>query len=136
MLQPTEQLRTFMRRRREELGLTQVDVARAVGVSSGDFISLVEKGIRKLDLDRMPRLAEVLQSDPVEVSRVALQEQYPLLATVLVGRPSKKTVPTQSEADLAAQKLKDLPRQVRQMVINMIDMLFEKEFKPTRALAA
>lgn len=128
-------LREFIRARREELNLTQVDIARAVGVTSGDFISLVEKGIRKLDLDRIPRLAEVLNTDAATVARMAIEEQYPLLAKTLFDYKVQR-IPVQSETEVAAKKLSQLPRHVRRMALSMIDVLFEKEFDHSKAAAA
>jgi transcriptional regulator with XRE-family HTH domain len=51
----------FMRQRRLELNLRQKDVAEAIG-STADFVSLLEAGERRLDLDKVPLLADVLQA--------------------------------------------------------------------------
>lgn len=132
---PIMRLRELLRKRRDALGLTQLDVARAVGVTSPDFISLVEKGIRNLDLDRVPRLAEVLRVDSPELCRIALEEQYPLLAHALLQTPARRRQPI-SEADAAAEKLKLLPRNLRIMAINMIDALSQRETRSTRSAVA
>jgi transcriptional regulator with XRE-family HTH domain len=124
-------VKEIIKERRERLGLTQIDIAKAVGVQSGDFISLVEKGVRNLDLDRIPRLANILEVDPVDLSQLALEEQYPLLAQCLVGRTVRSKTVGMSESNMATKRLEELPRHVRQMVINMINVLFEKEVKVT-----
>lgn len=134
-MQASLSMREFVRQRREELNLTQVDIARAVGVTSGDFISLVEKGIRRLDLDRIPRLAEVLNTDPITLAKMAIEEQHPLLANTLFSTTKNfRRIPT--ETDVAAKKLMQLPRHVRRMALSMIDVLFEKELDHSRIAAA
>lgn len=65
-----------IRRRREELGKTQLQVAEAVGVTS-DCITLVEGGRRRLDLDRIPRLADALEMDRKDLCRQALLARSP-----------------------------------------------------------
>jgi transcriptional regulator with XRE-family HTH domain len=57
-------------------GMTQSEVARRLGVH-GDFICLIEKGHRNLSLDRVPKMAEILGIDTLELCWVALAEQYP-----------------------------------------------------------
>jgi transcriptional regulator with XRE-family HTH domain len=56
-----ETLREVLKHRRQELGLLQPDIARAIGVKSADFISLVENGQRSIDLNRIPALARILK---------------------------------------------------------------------------
>lgn len=74
-----------IRNRRLELGRTQREVACAVGIASPDFIGLVESGKRRLDLDRVPALAKVLEVDPGPLCRQALAERAPRLAAQLFG---------------------------------------------------
>jgi transcriptional regulator with XRE-family HTH domain len=78
-------LSTLLRQRRLELGLTQRQVADALGIKSPDFICLVEKGRKRLELDRIPQLAQVLTLDVLEVCRQALEERAPALAAALAG---------------------------------------------------
>jgi transcriptional regulator with XRE-family HTH domain len=135
-MQHRKSVREFMRDRREELQLTQADVAQGVGVSSGDFISLVEKGMRNLDLDRIPRLAGILKTDPEDLCRRVIEEQYPLLAQCLFGATLRSRKPI-GEVEVAMERFKSLPRHVRSMVISMITVLFEKEVvAPGRETAA
>jgi transcriptional regulator with XRE-family HTH domain len=78
-------LSTLLRQRRLELGLTQRQVADALGIKSPDFICLVEKGRKRLELDRVPQLARVLTLDVIEVCRQALKERAPAFAAALTG---------------------------------------------------
>jgi transcriptional regulator with XRE-family HTH domain len=123
-------LREIIRRRRQDLGLTQLDVARATGIASPDFISLVEKGVRRLDLDRIPQLVQLLRLDAVELCKLALEEQYPVLTAALVKGKAIRTRSSgklSTEVDLAAERLLSLPPSARTMVMNMINLLYDKE---------
>lgn len=68
----------LIRRRREELNLTQAEVAEKIGLTT-DAITLVELGYRRLDLDHIPALAEALRLNRRQLCRQALQERAPQL---------------------------------------------------------
>jgi transcriptional regulator with XRE-family HTH domain len=68
----------LIRRRREELNLTRAEVAEQIGVTT-DAITLVELGYRRLDLDRVPALADALKLNRRHLCRQALQERAPQL---------------------------------------------------------
>ena len=74
-----------IRNRRRQLQRSQREVARAVGIQSADFISLVEKGQRRIDLDRIPALAAVLDLDVHQLCRQALALSAPRMAEALFG---------------------------------------------------
>src|SRR5262245_12451249 len=59
----TPSIARIVRERREELSMPQQSLADALGIRSGEFISMVEAGKRKLDLDKIPRLASTLNLD-------------------------------------------------------------------------
>ena len=120
-------LSTFLKSRRAELGITQVEVARAIGIASPDFISLVEQGTRKIDLDRIPRLADVLQVNNSDLCKLALSEAYPALyKAVFSGAATTKVRPEDSpmkpELDVA-RKLFELDRNLRVPLVDMIDRM-------------
>jgi len=73
----------FIRARRQQLCKTQADIAAECGISSPDFISLVEAGRRRVKLERVPRLAEVLGVDPTYLCRLALTSWAPQFAAAL-----------------------------------------------------
>ncbi len=83
---------TLVRNRRLQLGKTQRQIAEAVGIKSSDFICLIEKGTRRLDLDRLPRLAQALELDLVELCRPAFEARAPQLAAALFAVPSVQEV--------------------------------------------
>jgi transcriptional regulator with XRE-family HTH domain len=73
----------MIRTRRLAMGKSQRQVAEAIGIKSSDFICLVEKGRRGLHLDHIPQLAQVLEVDPAELCRLALEARAPQLAAVI-----------------------------------------------------
>jgi transcriptional regulator with XRE-family HTH domain len=67
----------IVKERREQLGLTQVDLGRALGIASGEFLCMVEAGRRHFALENVPRLAAVLCLDAAGLCRCALREVAP-----------------------------------------------------------
>ena len=84
-------LHTLLRRRRQELSLAQADVAAALNVSDG-AVTLWESGRRRVELSKIPRLAEALQLDPRELCIQALAEFYPGFHATLFGPRLEKRV--------------------------------------------
>ena len=80
-------LQRLIRERRKELkksdGLTQTDIARAIGIQSPEFITLLEQGRRNIDLNRIPQLADVLKINRKDLCRLALYEAAPGLYAAL-----------------------------------------------------
>lgn len=58
-----EALRQFLIAKRKEAGLTQAEVAQALGRHQ-PFISDIEKGQRRVDVAQLMELAEVIGFDP------------------------------------------------------------------------
>lgn len=79
-------LSCFIRHRREELRLTHQQLADLIQVSPG-FVSLVESGHRRLDLDRIPRLADALETDRTYLCWMAVSERSPAIVQELFGAP-------------------------------------------------
>jgi transcriptional regulator with XRE-family HTH domain len=74
----------FIRRRREELQLTHQNLADLIQVSPG-FVSLIESGHRRLDLDRIPQLADALETDRTYLCWMAVIEGKPALFQEIFG---------------------------------------------------
>lgn len=131
---PIRSLPEFIRRRRNELNLTQTDVAQAVGVQSPDFISLIEQGLRNLSLDRIPMLAQVLQVEAVELCKMALEQQFPLLADCLFSEQSIFRGPQQGSgaAQNLGTKLLSLIPDIRDPIIHMIDQHYTRRMSSQR----
>jgi transcriptional regulator with XRE-family HTH domain len=78
----TNDFTRFLRQRRQELAMTQSEIAMACGLSEV-FITSIETGRRRLDLERVPRLAAALQIPPSELCLLALRCRYPQLTAAL-----------------------------------------------------
>jgi transcriptional regulator with XRE-family HTH domain len=90
----TRRFGTIIRERREELNLSQGAVASKLKISSPEFIGMVEKGVRRLELNKVPLLAVALQLDSLDLCRIALHEAHPGFYTAIFGpkppeRPAK-----------------------------------------------
>ena len=80
----TNDFTRFLRRRRQELDKTQLEIAEACGLTVMS-ITLVEAGRRRLALERVPRLAQVLQVPPAGLCLLALRCRYPELTAALTA---------------------------------------------------
>ena len=78
-------LHILLRRRREELRMLQADVAERLNVSP-EAVTLWEGGRRRMELCKIPRLAQALQMDPKELCTRALEEYHPAFYHSLFGR--------------------------------------------------
>jgi transcriptional regulator with XRE-family HTH domain len=77
-------LHILLRRRREELSLFQAQIAEALHVTP-ECIAQWESGRRRMELGKIPRLAEALQIDAKELCTKALAEFHPLVHAALFG---------------------------------------------------
>jgi transcriptional regulator with XRE-family HTH domain len=78
-------LHTLLRRRRQELSLFQTQVAEALHVSP-ECVGLWECGRRRMELCKLPRIAEVLHLDARKLCAKALAEFHPVLFAALFGQ--------------------------------------------------
>lgn len=78
-------LGSLIRARREELGLSQADVAHAVGIASPEFIGMVEKGVRRVALAKAAAFAGALELNHVDFCRWVLLETDCAFYSVLFG---------------------------------------------------
>lgn len=131
----TRSLSEIMYERRTELGMSASDLARALNIKSSEFIGMVERGRRNLELNRVPMLADALKLDSEALCRLALFEAAPQIAMRLFGRkindfdpkPDKtgkiasKITPEQLEFN---NKLYSLPSPLRVTVLHLIDQFF------------
>ena len=77
-------LHILLRRRREELSLFQAQIAEALHVTP-ECIGQWECGRRRMELGKLPRIAEALQLDAKELCAKALSEFHPLVYAALFG---------------------------------------------------
>ena len=82
---PEVPLHILLRRRREELSICQAQVAEALRVTP-ECIGQWESGRRRMELGKLPRIAEALQIDAKELCAKALAEFHPLVYAALFGQ--------------------------------------------------
>jgi transcriptional regulator with XRE-family HTH domain len=78
-------LHVVLRRRREELNLSQTQIAEALNVNAS-CVTLWEGGRRRMELSKLPRIAKALQLDAEELCRKALAEFHPPVFEALFGK--------------------------------------------------
>jgi transcriptional regulator with XRE-family HTH domain len=61
----------------EASDLTQIEMARELGYTQQNLISMFKRGVSKVPVDKLPKFAEVLGVDPAHFTRIALREYYP-----------------------------------------------------------
>jgi transcriptional regulator with XRE-family HTH domain len=130
----TRSLAGVIRFRRKELGLTQAVVAQALDIKSSEFIGMVENGYRSLELNKIPRLAHVLELNRERLCRLALFEHAPQFALSVFGTAVDTFVPANQLSDTSARvemapeqieffgQLYALPTSLRQYILDLTSM--------------
>ena len=84
--QPEDQtIGGVIRHFRERLEMSQKDFSKAMGFSSAEWCGMVESGVRKIDIDRVARAAQVLKINPKDLTLLALSQYYPNAYRMLFG---------------------------------------------------
>jgi|GEM_PF-4642147 len=78
----TPPLRAIIRQRREQLNISQAQVAEAFRLTP-EAVGNWERGTRRVELGKIPRLAAVLQLNGRALCGIALYEYFPALAACL-----------------------------------------------------
>ena len=123
-------LQQFIGERRSKMGITQAALATAIGIKVGEYISLVEKGKRRVPIARIPLLADALGVKRADLLKWALAEEEPLAYKILFPKDTL-AVPGEvpegfevSEGSDVVNKLNTLPPALRQSFIMMLDQAF------------
>ncbi len=82
----------LLRHCRRNLRIKQAVIAEELRVSE-PVISHWECGRRRVELDKLPRLAAILKLDPKELCRLALSEWHPRFYDALFGGASPRLLP-------------------------------------------
>jgi len=64
-------------------GVTQKDVANAIGYEKPNILVMIKRGGTKLPIGKAPALAKAIHVDPVHLTRLALSEYMPELHDIL-----------------------------------------------------
>jgi hypothetical protein len=54
-----------------------MEIARELGYTQQNLISMFKRGVSKVPVDKMPKFARILGVDPAHFTRIALREYYP-----------------------------------------------------------
>jgi transcriptional regulator with XRE-family HTH domain len=112
------------------MGITQAALATAIGIKVGEYISLVEKGKRRVPIARIPLLADALGVKRADLLKWALSEEEPLAYKILFPKDELLTPADApegfelSEGSDVVNKLNTLPPALRQSFIMMLDQAF------------
>jgi len=117
---------SFIRSKREQLNLSRGEIAELLGFSRS-FLDVLETGRRGCDLDDLPRLAQVLQTDNRQLARVYLAERHPALYRALFGEEGIEDEDNLRpvQVDDSHWRLERLPRRERGIVEALIYSLDE-----------
>jgi len=63
---------------------TQNEIAAEAGFPNANFISLLKSGKNKVPLDRVPSLAQALETDPAYLMRIALEQSVGVTAAAAI----------------------------------------------------
>ena len=73
----------LIRKRREDLALTQSDLGKLLGLKYGNFIGMLETGKASFPLSRALDYAEALDLEPAVLLEIFFEEMYPELMPYL-----------------------------------------------------
>ena len=95
----------ILRRRRIELRLRQAEIAAELRVEP-ETIGHWESGRRRMELDKIPRLASILRLDARDLCRRALSEWHPRFHDTLfdAGQPQTPPCPEESRPDAGSSR--------------------------------
>ena len=133
----------IIRERRLEIAKSQAQVAVDIGVSSSEFISMVELGIRRVDLNRVPSLARSLDLDPKTLSEQALMEEAPEVFRTLFGEhyaPKVELAPPGGQSTLLVgpealdfwERYTALPKEVQLAINTIVKSLYAHALEKSR----
>lgn len=98
-------------RLRKLAGLTQVDVARELGISQGTYAHY-ERGFRRVPLERIPSLAEALHTSEEDL--------------LGLDRKNGKRGPA-STLERRFERIRDMPPKEQRLVLEMIDRILGEQ---------
>lgn len=132
-------LSKFIAQRREHLKKNQAQIASQVGRFTPEWLGMIEKGHRQLDLKHVPRLADALQLDRADLAKVVIRQYWPAVYSALWPKSRVTTVTEALEGvrearkggkDYTAQVAMDLWERIQAMptanrvtILNLIDQM-------------
>jgi transcriptional regulator with XRE-family HTH domain len=86
LLDPNE----IIAQRRQELNLSQGELARKLSYPSINFISMLEAKKSKVPIERAADIADALEMDPKWFIECVLRDRHPNIAEVIYGKKRNK----------------------------------------------
>jgi transcriptional regulator with XRE-family HTH domain len=120
--------RNFIRRRREDLGFTQYQMAEKIGLAegSGDYVSLLESGKKSVDYSRIPVIAKALRVNARELGLLFLSEKEPKFFASLEERKVRRPADDNTDQALEiAEKLLSLPKKDMDTIAALIESSYQ-----------
>ena len=91
----------FIARRIEETGQLQKDIATKCGFDKPNMITMIKQGLTRLPLDKIGPMAMALETDPVQLLKMCMEEYQP--ATWKAIEPFMETAMTKDELRLLTE---------------------------------
>lgn len=88
----------FINNRIEETGQLQKDIAAKCGFDKPNIITMIKQGSTRLPLDKIGPMAKALETDPVQLLKMCMEEYHP--ATWRAIEPFMETAMTKDELRL------------------------------------
>jgi transcriptional regulator with XRE-family HTH domain len=123
----------IMRHFRTLRGMTQLEVSKALNHSTPEWCGMIESGHRSLDINKAPRVAEVLKINAQDFSKHCLFEYAPALASALFGQEPDASTIRENHNPVAAKllpgayelakKFQNLPALAQEVVVSLVNNL-------------
>lgn len=128
----------FIRHKREELGKTQAEIAKACHYISGEYWGLIEAGKRRMDQEKVPLLADALNLSRQTLTKLFLKVTAPNVYSTFWGdeeldridpAEAKKFVQITESSVALLNKIHSLSPSRRRMITEMVDMAYKEMVK-------
>jgi transcriptional regulator with XRE-family HTH domain len=126
----TSKVALVIRERREELGLSQMDLARALKLKSPQFISNIERGLVNIPLKKIDQFCRVLQLDYKFLLKLVHEEKIPQkLRKFLLEQESKTLDALPIELQAVVEKYLGSDRKKRQDFLKLSCIFFGLDYE-------
>jgi len=92
----------FIKKRREELKMTQSELGKALGYRYGNFIGYLENGRAVFPIEKWEEYAHVLRTPKHDFLKIVFQEKFPTMIAYLDFHPARSAaeiIPPQKRAE-------------------------------------
>ncbi len=99
----TSTIGELIKKRREELKMTQTELGKALGYRYGNFIGYLENGKAVFPFEKWEEYAEVLQVPKHELLQIIFQGKFPGMLAYIDFHPSQQVAGKDSKKKQAKQ---------------------------------